>query len=41
MGYTDRYERFDPFDRGAAPREARLRSTGRQVFVKGSYLFRF
>jgi hypothetical protein len=42
VGYTDRYERFDPFDPGFGPRRAaRLRSTGRQVFVKASYLLRF
>jgi hypothetical protein len=39
VGYTDRYERFDPFD--ALSGRERLRSTGRQVFVKASYLFRF
>ncbi len=38
VGYTDRYERLDPFEFTRAPG---LRSTGRQVFVKGSYLFRF
>jgi outer membrane receptor protein involved in Fe transport len=42
VGYTDRYERFDPFDPAFGGRQSwRLRSTGRQVFVKASYLFRF
>ncbi len=42
VGYTDRYERFDPFERPLDDRRRpRLRSTGRQVFVKASYLFRF
>lgn len=42
VGYTDRYqsdplEAFTPFAR----RDPRLRSSGRQIFVKASYLFRF
>jgi hypothetical protein len=42
VGYTDRYERFDPFEPPFDDRRpGRLRSTGRQVFVKASYLFRF
>jgi hypothetical protein len=42
VGYTDRYERFDPFEEPSDDRRpSRLRSTGRQVFVKASYLFRF
>lgn len=36
IGYTDRYDR-DEFDRF----RSRFRSSGRQVFVKASYLFRF
>ena len=36
VGYTDRYERLDPLDRGAAPREARLRSTSRVSQTNGA-----
>ncbi len=43
VGYTDRYE-SDPFEAFTGPfarRDPRLRSSGRQIFVKASYLFRF
>jgi len=42
VGYTDRYESFDPLGAGTTvPVSAPFRSAGRQVFVKASYLFRF
>jgi len=42
VGYTDRYERFDPLGTGPTVSVSpSFRSVGRQVFVKASYLFRF
>ena len=41
IGYTDRYaSAIDPTRRELTP-EGALRSTGRQLFVKTSWLFRF
>jgi Domain of unknown function (DUF5916) len=40
VGYTDRYESFDPAG-AAGPPLPPFQSGGRQVFVKASYLFRF